>query len=61
MDFGTTPAAGVTFVFGTELTAVSPPGVGPFGKPVSGTVDITVTTGPATSADTPADQFTYQT
>lgn len=61
MDFGTTAATGVTFVSGTELTAVSPASVGPSGVPVSGTVDITVTGGAATSADTPADQFTYLT
>ena len=50
IDFGTVPAANVTYVSPTEIKAVSPPLVG--------TVDIRVTNNFGTSAATPADQFT---
>jgi hypothetical protein len=43
----------MTIISDTQLTAVSPPGVG--------TVDITVTTPGGTSASSTADQFTYTT
>jgi hypothetical protein len=50
VDFGTISATSVTFVSATQITAVSPAGVG--------TVDIRVTNNFGTSAATPADQFT---
>lgn len=51
VDFGTTPASGVTFVSSTQLTATAPTG--------SGTVDVRVTVGSQTSPpNPPSDQFT---
>ena len=50
VDFGTVPAAMVTIDSETQITAISPPGVG--------TVDVRVTNMFGTSAVTPADQFT---
>jgi len=50
VDFGTVPAAQVTFVSAFLLTAVSPP--------LAGTVDVRVTNNFGTSAITPLDQFT---
>ena len=52
VNFGTLPAASVTFNSATSLTAVSPAhAVGP--------VDVTVTTAGLTSATNPGDVFTY--
>ncbi len=51
VDFGNIRAQSFTVVSDTEITAVSPPGVG--------TVDITVTTAKGTSNTTDADEFTY--
>jgi hypothetical protein len=51
VTFGTNAAQSVNFISGTEITAVSPAGVG--------TVDITVTTDKGTSNTTDADEFTY--
>ena len=51
VDFGGSPASGVSLRSPTELTAIAPPG--------TGTVDVTVTTPGGTSATTAADQFTY--
>ncbi len=51
--FGGVAATGVTVVSATQVTAISPAhGNGP--------VDVSVTTGLASSAPTPADRFTYQ-
>lgn len=49
VDFGTVPAASVTYVSPTQLTAVSPA--------IAGVVDIRITNNFGTSAATPADQF----
>ena len=51
VTFGSTAATSVIVVDDTHITAVSPPG--------TGTVDVTITAGPATSPTSPADQFTY--
>jgi hypothetical protein len=51
VDFGTTPANGFTVVSDTTITASSPSG--------TGVVDVTVLTPRGTSANSPADQFTY--
>ena len=51
VDFGTTPATDVTVFNDTTITANSPAG--------TGTVNVTVTAPGGTSADSPADQFTY--
>jgi hypothetical protein len=51
VDFGTTPATGVTVVNSTTITADSPAG--------SGVVDVNVTTPGGKSATSSADQFTY--
>jgi hypothetical protein len=50
--FGTTPAAGFTVVYDTEISALVP-------AEAAGTVDITVTNPSATSATVPDDQFTF--
>ena len=52
VDFGSTPASGVTVHSDTSVSAVSPSGS-------AGTVDVTVTTGGGTSATGAADHFTY--
>jgi hypothetical protein len=52
VDFGTTPAASVTFVSATQLTATSPAGT-------VGTVNITVTTAGETSTTSSSDVFIY--
>jgi IPT/TIG domain len=51
VDFGTNAATDVTVVNATTITAVSPAG--------AGVVNVTVTTLGGTSANAPADQFTY--
>ena len=51
VDFGTTPATGVTYLSGEELTVTSPPGSGP--------ADVTVANGTSTSATSSVDQFYY--
>jgi hypothetical protein len=51
VTFGSTAATSFSVVDDTHITAVSPPG--------TGTVDVTITAGPFTSATSPADQFTY--
>jgi hypothetical protein len=51
VDFGPTPATGITVVSNTEITAFSPPG--------TGAVNVTVTTLTGPSPPTPADVFTY--
>lgn len=51
VQFGATPAASYVVESDTAVVAVSPPG--------SGTVDVTVTSGPNTSPVTTADRFTY--
>ncbi len=51
VEFGSTPATGVTVNSSSSITAVSPAG--------RGTVDVTVTTGQGTSAPVAADRFTY--
>jgi RHS repeat-associated protein len=51
VTFGGTPATSLRIASGKSITAVSPAG--------SGTVDIVVSTGDATSAVTTADKFTY--
>ncbi len=51
VDFGTSPARGVSVVNSTTITADSPAG--------SGLVDVTVVTPAGTSAATAADRFTY--
>ena len=53
VSFGGTPGTSVTVVSGTQITVNSP--IRP-----AGTVHITVTTPHGTSAETLADQFTYQ-
>lgn len=54
VHFGGSPASSYTVnSAGTAITAISPASASP------GTVDVTVTTGVATSAVTPADAFTY--
>ncbi|MGH2874193.1 MAG: IPT/TIG domain-containing protein, partial [Solirubrobacteraceae bacterium] len=53
VDFGTTPAASVSYVSPYELTADSPVG--------TGTVDVSVSTGEGTSASSAADRFSYTT
>jgi len=50
--FGATAATGVSCASTTSCSATSPAG--------SGTVDVTVTVGGATSATTPADRFRYR-
>jgi hypothetical protein len=50
--FGSVPAASVTFMSSTQITAVSPPG--------AGTVDVIVTVGTLSSPATGTDQFAYQ-
>jgi hypothetical protein len=52
VNFGATPAVSVIGFSATRITAVSPAGV-------AGTVDVSVTTGGGTSANTAADDFTY--
>ena len=52
VDFGATAATSFTVVSAGTVTATAPAG--------TGTVDVTVTTPVATSATSPADQFTYQ-
>jgi hypothetical protein len=52
VDFGSTPATSFTVNSNSSITAVAPPGS-------DGTVDVTVVNGGATSATSPADQFTY--
>jgi IPT/TIG domain len=52
VDFGGTPATKVSFISSTEITATAP------ASPTLGPVDVTVTTGTATSIPT-ASQFTY--
>jgi hypothetical protein len=51
VDFGTTPASGITVVSATTITADSPAG--------TGVANVTVTTPGGTSATSTADQFTY--
>lgn len=51
VSFGTAPAAGVTVVSPSELTAVTPPG--------AGTVNVRVTGSAGTSIASSGDQFTY--
>jgi hypothetical protein len=51
VTFGSTPATGVSCSSATKCTATSPPGMG--------TVSVRVTVDGQTSADTPADDFTY--
>jgi hypothetical protein len=51
VDFGPTPATGITVVSNTEITAFSPPG--------TGAVHVTVTTLTGSSSPTAADLFTY--
>jgi hypothetical protein len=53
VDFGATPATGITIVSTTEITADSPPG--------TGAVHVTVTTVNGSSSTTAADVFTYST
>lgn len=53
VDFGAAPAAEVEVDSATELSAVTPPGIG--------TVDVTVRTPGGTSAAVPSDRFTYET
>jgi IPT/TIG domain len=53
VDFGSTAAPRVGYISSGELKATAPRG------PTPGPVDITVTTGAATSAVTTADKFTY--
>jgi hypothetical protein len=55
VKFGTTPAASLTAVSGSQVTAVSPPGTD------QTTVDVTVTTPVATSATGANDKFTFGT
>jgi IPT/TIG domain len=50
--FGSAPASSVTVVSGTEITAIAPAGP-------PGTVDVEVTSPAGSSAQSPADQYTY--
>ena len=52
VKFGANTAASVTWLSSTHIRAVSPPGL-------SGTVDITASSGSGTSDTSSADQFTY--
>jgi len=52
VNFGATPATGVTVDSPTQITATAPAGA-------AGTVDITVTTAGGTSVTNAADQYTY--
>jgi hypothetical protein len=53
VDFGSTPATGVTVVSATSITATAPAGT-------AGTVDVTVTTAGSTSVTSASDQYTYE-
>jgi large repetitive protein len=52
VHFGSNEATEVEVVSPTEITAQAPPG--------SGTVPVTVSTSEGTTAETPADQYTYR-
>ena len=52
VKFGTTDATSFTVNTAGSITAISPPG--------AGTVDVTVTTAAGTSAENPADEFSYE-
>ena len=51
VKFGEKPASGLTVKSETEITAISPPGIG--------TVDVTVVTSEGTTAVSSADKFSY--
>jgi hypothetical protein len=51
VTFGSAPAASVTVVSATSITAVAPPG--------TGVVDVRVTTSAGQTATSAADHFTY--